>query len=100
MPLVFRGPGMARRKTPAKDEERRAPVGRNSRVAFLLVTFLWPHKEKLHAAFRQKKNKTTEQSRLRNLHRNLGGVQPLPQPTILIGPTRPEVIAFYIEENK
>jgi hypothetical protein len=66
MPPVFRGPGMARRKTPVKDEERREPEGRNSRAAFLLVTFLWPHKEKSHAAFRQDQNKTFILARLRN----------------------------------
>jgi len=44
MPLVFGGPGMALPKTLAKSEERR--IKAEYRVAFLLVTFLWPSKEK------------------------------------------------------
>jgi hypothetical protein len=40
-------------------------------VAFLLVTFLWPSKEKSHAAFRQEKEKSTTLNWLRNLHNTL-----------------------------
>jgi hypothetical protein len=40
------------------DQARRGaagnPEGRNNKAAFLLVAFLWPRKEKSHAAFHQK----------------------------------------------
>ena len=45
MPLVFGGAGKPLPKTLAKSETRR--IKAEFRVAFLLVTFLWPNKEKL-----------------------------------------------------
>jgi len=45
MPLVFGGPRIALPKTLAKSKTRR--IKAEFRVAFLLVTFLWPSKEKL-----------------------------------------------------
>jgi hypothetical protein len=56
MPLVFRGPRMARRKTPAKDEERRVPAKRaNRRGPFSFVSFFWASKRKGPVAFRRRK---------------------------------------------
>ncbi|AMK78129.1 hypothetical protein JT25_016845 [Methylomonas denitrificans] len=45
MPLVFGGAGKPLPKTLAKSEKHRKLA--EFRVAFLLVTFLWPNKEKL-----------------------------------------------------
>ncbi len=52
-PALFRGQGIARRKSPERDEKRRAPVGGNTRARFSFVPFFYAHKRKGLAAYRR-----------------------------------------------
>ncbi len=67
MPALFRGTGMSRRKSPERDEKRRAPAGWNTRLPFSFAYFFWAGKRNRLAASRMGYKKGIRIDRLRNL---------------------------------